>query len=86
MEIHLSVWDVNIPRKSTGEYADPPYNIAVQHMEQRIYNSPITGTPTSKLGNAYYHAYLPCLQTNWPAILAGQLATLSNYNIGQSWL
>jgi len=56
------------PRKSTGEYADPPYNLAVQHNEPRTYHSPITGMPTSKIGNAYYHVYLPCLQSKWPMV------------------
>ena len=58
------------PRKPTGEYADPPYNMAIQHVEPRMYNSPITGMPTSKVGNAYYHVYLPCLQSNWPTVSA----------------
>jgi len=56
------------PRKSTGEYTDPPYNLAVQHNEPRTYHSPITGMPTSKIGNAYYHVYLPCLQSKWPTV------------------
>jgi len=55
MEIYLSVWDL---RKPIGEYADGTKDI----------QNPITGTQTSKSENAYYHAYLPCLQTNWPAI------------------
>ena len=61
------------PRKPNGEYADPPYTMAIQHMEQRTYNSPITGIPTSKIGNAYYHAFLPCLQSNWPAVSASDI-------------
>ena len=56
------------PRNPNGDYADPPYNMAIQHMEPRTFNSPITGMPTSKVGNAYYHVYLPCLHTNWPAL------------------
>ena len=56
------------PQNPNGDYADPPYNMAIQHMELRTFNSPITGMPTSKVGNAYYHVYLPCLHTNWPAL------------------
>ena len=56
------------PWNPNGDYADPPYNMAIQHMEPRTFNSPITGMPTSKVGNAYYHVYLPCLHTNWPAL------------------
>ena len=58
------------PRKPTAEYADPPYNMAIQHVEPRMYDSPITGMPISKVGNAYYHVYLPCLQSNWPTVSA----------------
>ena len=56
------------PRKPSGDYADPPYNMAIQHVEQRMFNSPITGMPTSRVGNAYYHVYLPCLRSNWPTL------------------
>ena len=62
------------PRKPNGEYADPPYDMAIQHMEPRMYNSPIIGMPTSKIGNAYYHVYLPCLEYNWPTISANDIA------------
>ena len=67
------------PRKPTGEYSDPLYNMAIQHMEPRMYNSPITGLPTSKIGNAYYHVYiyLPCLQSNWPALSASDVTVPS---------
>ena len=58
------------PRKPNGEFADPPYDMAIQHVEPRMYNSPITGMPTSKIGHAYYHVYLPCLKYNWPTISA----------------
>ena len=61
------------PRKLSGECADPPYNMAIQHVEPRMYNSPITGMPTSKVGNAYYHVYLPCLQSNWPTVSASDI-------------
>ena len=61
------------PRKPNGEYADPPYDMSIQHVEPRMYNSPITGMPTSKIGNAYYHVYLPCLQYNWPTISANDI-------------
>ena len=44
--------------------------MAIQHVEPRMYNSPITGMPTSKVGNAYYHVYLPCLKSNWPTVSA----------------
>ena len=61
------------PRKPNGEYADPPYDMAIHHVELRMHNSPITGMPTSKIGNAYYHVYLPCLQYNWPTISANDI-------------
>ena len=57
------------PRSPNGDYANPPYNMAIQHMEPRKFNSPVTGVPTSKVENAYYHVYLPCLHTNWPSLL-----------------
>ena len=33
-----------------------------------MFNGPVTGMPTSKISNAYYHVYLPCLHSNWPAL------------------
>ena len=57
------------PWSPNGDYANPPYNMAIQHMKPRKFNSPVTGVPTSKVGNAYYHVYLPCLHTNWPSLL-----------------
>ena len=57
----------------SGCYAAPPYNIAIQHMEERQFNSPITGMPTSRAGNAYYHVYLPCLRVNWPDFKGNEL-------------
>ena len=32
--------------------SNPPYNMAIKHVEPRMYNSPITRMPTSKIGNA----------------------------------
>lgn len=61
------------PRKYNGEYADSPYNLAIQHMEPRVYNSPINGMPASKIGNAYYHVYLPCLRSKWPTLSASDI-------------
>ena len=40
--------------------------MAIQHMEPHIFNCTITGMPSSKVRNAYYHVYLLCLHTNWP--------------------
>ena len=54
------------PRNSAGGYADPPFNMAIQHVEDRQFINPQTGSAQMKRGNAYYHAYLPCLQTKWP--------------------
>ena len=47
--------------------------MAIQHVEPRRYNSPITGMPISKVGNAYYHVYLSCLQSNWPIVSASDI-------------
>ena len=54
------------PRKSSGTFEDPPYDLAVQHFEDRYFTSPQTGLRQAKKGNAYYHAYSPCILTNWP--------------------
>ena len=61
------------PRTPSGCYAAPPYNMVIQHMEERQFNSPITSMPTSRLGNAYYHVFLPCLQAKWPAFQGNEL-------------
>ena len=37
--------------------------IVVQHPEFRSYNSPRTGLPASKFGNAYYHLNRCCIET-----------------------
>ena len=54
------------PCSPNGDYANRPYNMDIQHMEPRKFNSPVTGMPTSKFGNTYY---LPCMHTNWPSLL-----------------
>ena len=42
-------------------------------MEPRAYNNPLTGMPTSRIGNAYYHVYLPCLHSKWPTLSASDI-------------
>lgn len=37
-------------------------NIVVQHKEFRSYTNPHTGSPASKLGNAYYHLSRKCIE------------------------
>ena len=54
-------------------FAAPPYNMAIQHRVELQFNSPLTGMPTSRLGNAYYHAYLPSLRKNWPHFTGGNM-------------
>ena len=57
-------------RKPNGEYADPHMTWLSNTWNQGcIY----IGMPTSKIGNAYYHVYLPCLQYNWPTISANDI-------------
>ena len=53
-------------QNSAGGYADPPFNMAIQHVEDRQFFNPQTGSAQMKHGNAYYHAYRPCLQSKWP--------------------
>jgi hypothetical protein len=54
------------PRNIDGSIIDPPYNIVIQHEEDRAYKCPSTNAMQTKRGNAYYHLYLPCVQNNWP--------------------
>ena len=61
------------PRKSSGAYEDPPYNLAIQHFEDRYFTSPQTGLRQAKKGNAYYHAYSPCIHTNRPNLTRSNL-------------
>ena len=42
--------------------------LVIKHGEFRSFNSPVTGYPTSKFGNAYYHIKLQCLKFKWPGI------------------
>lgn len=39
--------------------------IVLQHPEFRNFNSPRTGLPTSKYGNAYYHVQRRCIEWKW---------------------
>ena len=41
-------------------------DLLIKHEEFRSYNSPVTGAPASKFGNAYYHPRLCCLTQKWP--------------------
>ena len=54
------------PRNSDGSIVDPPYNIVIQHEQNRTFKNPTTSSIQTKVGNAYYHVYLPCVTTNWP--------------------
>lgn len=40
-------------------------DLVVRHSEYRTFNSPRTGLPTSKYGNAYYHPRQSCLGLKW---------------------
>ena len=40
-------------------------DLVVRHAEQHMFNSPRTGLPTSKYGNAYYHPKQHCLKVKW---------------------
>ena len=40
-------------------------DLVVRHAEHRAFNSPRTGLPTSKYGNAYYHPKQLCLGMKW---------------------
>ena len=61
------------PRKSTGGVEDPPFNLAVQHYEDRYFINPGTGLQQARKGNAYYHAYMPCIFLKWPQLTASSL-------------
>ena len=40
-------------------------DLVVRHSEYRTFNSPRTGLPTSKYGNAYYHPKHSCTGLKW---------------------
>ena len=48
-------------------------DILIKHEEFRVYNSPVTGAPASKFGNAYYHPRFSCLMQKWPEFTATML-------------
>ena len=52
--------------KQGNTFADPPFNIAVRHQEDRKFISPVTSERMTKYGNAYYHVYLNCIHAKWP--------------------
>ena len=41
--------------------------IVIQHPKFRQFNSPRTGLPTKKYGNAYYHPRIRCIELKWGA-------------------
>lgn len=50
-----------------------PYDLIVQHQEDRSYTSPVTGLQATKYGNAYYHPQLECIRRKWPAFIPDDL-------------
>ena len=40
-------------------------DLLIRREEFRLYNSPVTGAPASKFGNAYYHPRHCCLTQKW---------------------
>ena len=61
------------PKKLDNTFADPPFDLAVRHEEERSFTHPETKERLKKFGNAYYHAYLACITANWPAFESSQL-------------
>ena len=59
-----------------GGFTDPPYNLAIQHEEDRCFTNPQTSLQQSKRSNAYYHVYMPCVHAKWPN-LAGRDSKVS---------
>ena len=61
------------PIKDSGGFADPPYNLAIQHEEDRNFFNPQTSVQQSKRSNAYYHVFLPCVAAIWPNFIGDDL-------------
>lgn len=61
------------PKKDSGGFADPPYNLAIQHEEDRNFFNPQTSVQQSKRSNAYYHVFLPCVAAIWPNFIGDDL-------------
>ena len=49
------------PKKADKTFADPPFDVAICHEEERSFTHPETKERMKKFGNAYYHAYMACL-------------------------
>ena len=63
----------SFPKKPDGDFADPPYNLAVKHEEEREFLHPSTREKMSKYGNAYYHVFSSCLEAKWPDFSPSQV-------------
>ena len=61
------------PKKPDGDFADPPYNLAIKHEEDREFFHPSTKEKMCKYGNAYYHVFSSCLEVKWPEFSPSQL-------------
>ena len=67
--------------KQGNKFADPPFNIAVKHQEDRGYISPINNERKTKYGNAYYHVFLQCIQTKWQSFQPSQLVVSNDIKV-----
>ena len=53
--------------KNTNNHVlSPPYDICIYYKETQAFINPQTGLESSKLGNAYYHVNLTCIQRKHP--------------------
>ena len=60
-------------KNTNNRVLSPPYDICICHKETQGFINPQTGLESSKLGNAYYHVNLTCIQKKHPNFSPDQL-------------
>ena len=53
-------------KNTNNRVLSPPYDMCICHKETQAFINPQTGLESSKLGNAYYHVNLTCIQKKHP--------------------
>ena len=60
-------------KSTNNRVLPPPYDMCISHRETQVFVNPHTGLESSKLGNAYYHVNLTCIQKKHSSFSPHQL-------------
>ena len=63
-KVHLKTGNISVCSGCRNAFTQLD-TVVLQHLEFRQFNSPRSGLPSSKYGNAYYHAKKRCMELKW---------------------